>query len=123
MKILKYLILILFLSGCGDGIRTIHPEFGYNYSLNTDFISPEISNDSLKIPVVFDGCDRNHIFDLQYNTSKLSYSEVWLFKKTPTQFCEVSHLEIKTFNLPPEVALTNEIYLLGPKGKRILLSR
>ncbi|HBX65909.1 MAG: hypothetical protein CL670_13280 [Balneola sp.] len=123
MKYLKYLFLIIFLSGCTEGVRTIHPEFGYLYKLNSDFIPPEISNDSLRIPVFYSGCNDNHSFNLQYNTSRLSYSEVWLFKKTPTQFCEAAFSEIISFRIPPEVALTNEIYLLGPKGERILLSR
>ena len=126
MKILKYLLITLFIAGCNDTIRDIHPEFGYRYKLASyhypDY-HPVISNDTLRIPVLHGGCEGNHDFNLQYDVSHLSYSEVWLFKETPDQFCEASVLEIKSYPLPQEVAMTNEIYLLGPKGERILLSR
>lgn len=119
MKRLSFLLIVLFLAGCVNNSEDIDRLFGYRYSIDETHMAPVIAGDSLVVTLQYEGCTTNHQFTLQYEEHWQDYTELWLFKNTPDQFCELVLHETRSFKLPMETFSAKKVYLLGPQGKRI----
>lgn len=123
MKVSLYLIPILFIAGCLTGSEDINALFGYRYRVVQTDQFPVISSDSMIVNLQYEGCNKNQEFTLQYREKSPDHLEIWLFKNTPDQFCELVLREVRSFKLPPDAFSASEVYLLGPKGVRVLMRK
>lgn len=98
------LLASALVTACVDA-GPLTSEFGAHYAI-VDSPAPAVRNDTLVVTVQYGGCSGNHAFDVRSRVLAAG-TELWLFKETPDQPCDMLVIEERRFALSgnPKLAI------------------
>ena len=119
--IIQALLLFIFIA-LASGLTNSEPssvDFGGDYQIINNSISPLLIGDSVAISIRYSACSDDQTFELHSRTVQDDQAQIWIFWNASQPNCDRQHRKELAFTLPKNILASNSIVLLTPDNKEI----